>query len=35
VPVAYIQIPQECSAKELFAAIIEHLKYQISSFECN
>jgi len=31
VPVAYIQIPQECSAKELFAAIIEHLKYQMPS----
>lgn len=30
VPVAYIQIPQECSAKELFAAIIEHLKYQMT-----
>ena len=30
VPVAYIQIPQECSAKELFAAIIEHLKYQMA-----
>jgi DNA transposition AAA+ family ATPase len=30
VPVAYIQIPQECSAKELFTAIIEHLKYQMN-----
>ena len=30
VPVAYIQIPQECSAKELFATIIEHLKYQMA-----
>jgi DNA transposition AAA+ family ATPase len=30
VPVAYIQIPQECSGKELFAAIIEHLKYQMT-----
>jgi len=30
VPVAYIQIPQECSSKELFGAIIEHLKYQFT-----
>jgi hypothetical protein len=30
VPVAYIQIPQECSAKELFTAIIEYLKYQMT-----
>jgi DNA transposition AAA+ family ATPase len=30
VPVAYIQIPQDCSAKELFTAIIEHLKYQMT-----
>jgi len=30
VPVVYIQIPQECSAKELFATIIEHLKYQMT-----
>ena len=30
VPVAYIQIPQECSSKELFGAIIEHLKYQMT-----
>jgi hypothetical protein len=30
VPVAYIHIPQECGAKELFGAIIEHLKYQIT-----
>jgi DNA transposition AAA+ family ATPase len=29
VPVAYIQIPQECGAKELFGVILEHLKYQI------
>ncbi|QIR40772.1 AAA family ATPase [Tolypothrix sp. PCC 7910] len=30
VPVAYIQIPQECGAKELFGVIIEHLKYQMT-----
>ena len=30
VPVAYIQIPQECGAKDLFKAIIEHLKYQMT-----
>lgn len=29
VPVAYIHVNQECSAKELFGLIIEHLKYQI------
>jgi hypothetical protein len=29
VPVAYIQIPQECGAKELFSVILEHLKYQV------
>jgi DNA transposition AAA+ family ATPase len=29
VPVAYIQIPQECGAKELFGVILEHLKYQM------
>jgi hypothetical protein len=29
VPVAYIQIPQECGAKELFGVILEHLKYQV------
>jgi hypothetical protein len=28
VPFAYIQLPQECSAKELFAASTEHFKYQ-------
>ena len=30
VPVAYIQIPQECGAKELFGVILEHLKYQVA-----
>ncbi len=30
VPVAYIQIPQECGSKELFGVIIEHLKYQVT-----
>lgn len=30
VPVAYIQIPQECSSKELFGVIIEHLKYKMT-----
>ena len=29
VPVTYIQIPQECGAKELFSVILEHLKYQV------
>ncbi|MBD1933357.1 MULTISPECIES: TniB family NTP-binding protein [Cyanophyceae] len=29
VPVVYIQIPQECGAKELFGVILEHLKYQM------
>ena len=29
VTVAYIQIPQECGAKELFTVILEHLKYQV------
>lgn len=28
--VAYIQIPQECGAKELFGVILEHLKYQMT-----
>ncbi len=28
VPVVYIQIPQECGARELFSMILEHLKYQ-------
>jgi len=30
VPVAYIQIPQECGAKELYGVVIEHLKYQMT-----
>ncbi|ABA20775.1 conserved hypothetical protein [Trichormus variabilis ATCC 29413] len=30
VPVAYIQIPQECGAKELFGVLLEHLKYQMT-----
>ena len=30
VPVASIQIPQECGSKELFGVIIEHLKYQMT-----
>ncbi|MEH2445875.1 MAG: TniB family NTP-binding protein [Nostoc sp.] len=30
VPVAYIQIPQECGAKEFFGVIMEHLKYQVT-----
>lgn len=30
VPVVYIQIPQECGAKDLFKAIIEHLRYQMT-----
>ncbi len=30
VPVVYIQIPQECGAKDLFKAVIEHLKYQMT-----
>lgn len=30
VPVAYIQISQECGAKELFGVILEHLKYQVT-----
>lgn len=30
VPVAYIQIPTECGAKELFRVIMEHLKYQVT-----
>ncbi|WP_082650506.1 TniB family NTP-binding protein [Mastigocoleus testarum] len=28
VPVVYIQIPQECGARELFSMILEYLKYQ-------
>lgn len=31
VPVVYIQVPQECGAKQLFEVIIEHLKYQMTS----
>jgi len=30
VPVIYVQLPQECGAKDLFQAIIEHLKYQMT-----
>ena len=30
VPVVYIQIPQECGARELFSIILEHLKYQVT-----
>jgi DNA transposition AAA+ family ATPase len=30
VPVVYIQIPQECGAKDLFWTIIDHLKYQMT-----
>lgn len=30
VPVAYIQVPPECGAKDLFKLIIEHLKYQMT-----
>lgn len=30
VPVVYIQIPQECGARDLFSMIIEHLKYQVN-----
>jgi len=29
VPVVYIQPPQECTARELFRTIIEHLKYKM------
>lgn len=29
VPVVYIQIPQECGARDLFSMILEHLKYQV------
>lgn len=29
VPVVYIQPPQDCTARELFRAIIEHLKYKM------
>jgi DNA transposition AAA+ family ATPase len=31
VPIAYIQIPQECGAKEFFSVILEHLKYQVTN----
>ncbi|WVL02110.1 TniB family NTP-binding protein [Cyanobacterium sp. Dongsha4] len=30
VPVIYVQVPQECGARDLFQAIIEHLKYQMT-----
>ncbi|MEH2286358.1 TniB family NTP-binding protein [Nostoc sp.] len=30
VPVAYILVPPECSSKDLFRLIIEHLKYQMT-----
>lgn len=30
VPVVYIQVPEECSSKELFWNILEYLKYQIT-----
>lgn len=30
VPVVYIQPPQDCGSRELFKAIIEHLKYQVA-----
>lgn len=30
VPVVYIQIPQECGAKDLFGTILDHLKYQMT-----
>jgi DNA transposition AAA+ family ATPase len=30
VPVIYLQIPQECGAKELFGVILGHLKYQVT-----
>jgi DNA transposition AAA+ family ATPase len=30
VPVIYVQVPQESGAKDLFQAIIEHLKYQMT-----
>ncbi|MBF2056839.1 MAG: TniB family NTP-binding protein [Cyanobacterium sp. T60_A2020_053] len=30
VPVIYLQVPQECGAKDLFRGIIEHLKYQMT-----
>lgn len=29
VPVVYIQIPQDCGAKDLFSMILEHLKYRV------
>jgi DNA transposition AAA+ family ATPase len=31
VPVIYLQIPQECSAKELFGVILSHLKHQVTN----
>ena len=30
VPIVYIHVPPECSAKDLFKAIIEYLKYQMA-----
>jgi DNA transposition AAA+ family ATPase len=30
VPVIYLQVPQECGAKELFGVILDHLKYQVA-----
>jgi DNA transposition AAA+ family ATPase len=30
VPVIYLQVPQECGAKELFGVILGHLKYQVT-----
>lgn len=30
VPVVYIQVPQECTSKELFRLLIEELKYQMT-----
>jgi DNA transposition AAA+ family ATPase len=30
VPVIYLQVPQECGAKELFGAIINYLKYKVT-----
>ncbi len=31
VPVVYLQVPQECGAKDLFQGIIEYLKYQMTN----
>jgi DNA transposition AAA+ family ATPase len=30
VPVIYLQVPQECGAKELFGVILAHLRYQVT-----